>query len=156
MLLQKDKHESCIWNHSHKKRKDSLEGNLVRVLFASELEFSKKLVPRPPQYCSNVNIEWTVFFMWPDSWSTNISSFYYPDINLFLIDYDCCKLCNIWLFLFENNSRSYHYTGSSHWRKNLFAVITQHRVLYDNLKRQIKSQTFPTLILSVKSHPSLR
>ena len=54
MLLQKDKHESCIWNHSHKKRKDSLEGNLVRVLFASELEFSKILV-----HTSNVNTEYT-------------------------------------------------------------------------------------------------
>ena len=59
MLLQKDKHESCIWNHSHKKRKDSLEGNLVRVLFASELEFSKILVPRLSQHTSNVNTEYT-------------------------------------------------------------------------------------------------
>ena len=33
-------------NHSHKKRKDSLEGSLDRVLFAAELDFPKILVPR--------------------------------------------------------------------------------------------------------------
>ena len=33
--------------HSHKKRKDNLEGSLVRVLFAAELEFSKILQSWP-------------------------------------------------------------------------------------------------------------
>ena len=37
-------------NHSHKKREDSLEGSLDRVLFAAEFEFSKILVPRLPQH----------------------------------------------------------------------------------------------------------
>ena len=32
-------------------------------------------------------IKTTVFFMWPASWSTEKSSFYYPDINLFWVDY---------------------------------------------------------------------
>ena len=35
---------------SHKKRKDSLEGSLDRVLFAAELEFPKILVPRLHQH----------------------------------------------------------------------------------------------------------
>ena len=43
--------------HNHKKRKDSLEGSLDRVLFAAELEFTKILIPRLPQKSSNVNIE---------------------------------------------------------------------------------------------------
>ena len=77
-------------------------------------------------------------------WSTDISSFYYSVTNLFLIDYVCCKLSNIWLLLFENNSRSYHYTGASHWRNNIVAVITQDRVIDDNLKRQIKNRTLHT------------
>ena len=47
--------------------------------------------------------------------------------NLFLIDYAYCKLCNILLLLFENNSRSYHYAGASHWRKSIVAVTTQDR-----------------------------
>ena len=34
--------------YSHKKKKDSLEGSLVRVLFSAEVEFSKILVPRLP------------------------------------------------------------------------------------------------------------
>ena len=41
------------------KQKGSLEGSLVRVLFAAELEFPKILVPRLPQNTSNVNIEST-------------------------------------------------------------------------------------------------
>ena len=86
-------------------------------------------------------VKTTVFFMWPASWSTDISSFYYSDINLFLMDYICCKLSNIWLILFENNSSSYHHTGASHWRKNIVAVITQDMVIDDNLKRQIKNRT---------------
>ena len=43
--------------HSYKKRKDSLEGSLDRVLFAAELEFPKILVFKLPQNSSNVNIE---------------------------------------------------------------------------------------------------
>ena len=45
------------YNHSHKKRKDSLEGSLDRVLFAAELESPKILVPRLPQHTSNVNTD---------------------------------------------------------------------------------------------------
>ena len=44
-------------HHSHKKRKDSMEGSLVRVLLAAELEFPKILVPMLPQDTSNVSIE---------------------------------------------------------------------------------------------------
>ena len=44
--------------------------------------------------------------MWPASWSNGISQFYYSDINLFLIDAAWYNLCNIWLLLWENNSRS--------------------------------------------------
>ena len=42
---------------SRKKRRDSLEGSLDRILFAAELEFPKILVPRLPQHTSDVNIE---------------------------------------------------------------------------------------------------
>ena len=95
-------------------------------------------------------IKTTVFFMWPASSSTDISSFYYSDINLFLIDcltynwYAWRTLYNIWLLFFENNFKSYHYTGASHWRKNIVAVITQERVIDGNLKGQIKNGTLCT------------
>ena len=52
-----------LWDHSHKKRKDSLEGSLDRVLFASELEFPKILAPRLPQQKSNVNIQYASKFI---------------------------------------------------------------------------------------------
>ena len=53
-----------IKNHSHKKRKDSLDGSMNRALFTAELGFPKILVPRLPQNSSNVNIDFktTVFF----------------------------------------------------------------------------------------------
>ena len=53
-LLSKKKHGNNIHEHGkqqkhgHKKRKDSLEGCLVRVLFSAELEFLKMIVPRLP------------------------------------------------------------------------------------------------------------
>ena len=89
-------------------------------------------------------IKTTVLFVWPASWRTDISSFYFSDINLFLIDYAYWELCNTGLLLFNNNSRSYHYTGVSHWRKNIVRVITQVRVIHDNMKRKIKSRTLDT------------
>ena len=88
-------------------------------------------------------IKTTVFFMWSAFWSTDISSFYYSDI-LILIDYTCSKLCNVWLLLFKNNSRSYHISGALHWSKNIVEVITQDNMIDDNLKRQIKNRTSNT------------
>ena len=52
-------------SNSHKKRKDSLEGSLDRILLAAELEFPKVLVPRLPQHTSNVNIECAGKSEWP-------------------------------------------------------------------------------------------
>ena len=83
--------------------------------------------------------------MWPAFWSIDIYSFYYSNINLFLIDYGCCKLCNICLLLSENNCCSYHYTEASHWRKNFVTVITQDRVGDRwQFEKQIKIRTLHT------------
>ena len=49
MYLQSD--------HSYNKRKDSMKGSLVLVLFATEIEFPEILVPRLPQNSSNVKIK---------------------------------------------------------------------------------------------------
>ena len=96
----------------------------------------------------DTNTQATLKFIKCKHWmSRNISSFSYSDINLFFIDCACCKLCNIWLLLFENNSRSYNYTGASQWRNNIVAVITQDRwwyVIDNNLKGQIKNRTLYT------------
>ena len=82
----------------------------------------------------------TVLFMWPASWGTNISLFCCYSVNLFLIDYAWQELYNIWLLLFENNSRSLT-IKDYHWRNNIVAVIVHDRVIDDNLKMQIKNQT---------------
>ena len=55
--LRKGFLKGLLKKHSHKKRKDSQEGSLDRVLPAAELEFPKILVPRLPQNTSDVNIE---------------------------------------------------------------------------------------------------
>ena len=60
------------------------------------------------------------------------------------MDYACSKLCNIWLLLFGVICRNYHQTGASHSRKISVAVISQDRVIVDNLKRQIKNRTLYT------------
>ena len=55
---KQNRKRNVIWfNHNHKKRKDSLEGSLDRVLLGAELKFPKILIPRLPQHTSNVNIE---------------------------------------------------------------------------------------------------
>ena len=90
-----------------------------------------------------LKIKASALFMWPDSWGTAISSFYHSDINLFFIDYACCKL-NTRFLLLESNSRSYHYIGASQWRKNIIAIITEDRVIDGRLKREIKNWTYHT------------
>ena len=48
------------FDHSPKKQKDILKSGVGRVLFATELEFPKILVPRVvPHHTSNVHIECT-------------------------------------------------------------------------------------------------
>ena len=91
------------------------EGSLDRDWFAAELEFPKILVPRIPQYTSNVNIkyarksEWSkqLYYLYGTSflqhWYILILLFWY---YLFLIEDALRKLCNIWLLLCESNSRS--------------------------------------------------
>ena len=51
------KNQPSGFQHSHKKWKESVEGSLIRVLFAAELEVPKILVPRLTQNTSNVHIE---------------------------------------------------------------------------------------------------
>ena len=57
---------------SHKKWSNSLERSLDRVLFATELEFLKMLVPRLPEHASNVNIE----FSGKSEWLKQLCSLY--------------------------------------------------------------------------------
>ena len=81
--------------------------------------------------------------MWPASLSTDISSFYYSDINLFLIDYTWCKLYNIWLLRCENNSRSITIQQLNTGGKHCFSYYTR-RVIDHNLERQTKNGTLYT------------
>ena len=53
----RDRVKNIKMDHSHKKRKDSLEGSLDRVLLVAEHEFPKIVVPRLRQYTSDVNLE---------------------------------------------------------------------------------------------------
>ena len=129
-----------------------MEDSLDRVLFAAELEFPKILVPRLPQHTSNVNNECPGKSEWSKQlYSLYVTSFlehwynliYYSDINLFLIDDAWRKVCNIWLLLCEINSRLSLYQSLT-LKENIVAVISQDRMIDDNLKKQIKNQTLCT------------
>ena len=127
------------------KRKDCLEASLVQVLFADWIWVAKDTNTQATSEFINCKhwkyrkIKTTVLDLWPTSWSPGTSSCYCSDINLFLIDYAWLKLCNKWLLLFENNSKSLTLV-----EKNIVAVITLYRATNDNLKRQIKNQTLYT------------
>ena len=97
----------CLIMHSHKKWKDSVEGSLVLVIFMAEL------VPMLPQNISIVNIERTckskqMYYLCDQLLGALM---YLHFINLFLIDYVWCRLCNKCLLLFENNTRQEYDTG---------------------------------------------
>ena len=67
--------------------------------------------------------------MWPTSWSPDISSFYCSDINLFLIDYVWCKLCNKWFSFSKTTPVAYSFgskIGSDKpggWNIRLFLLL---------------------------------
>ena len=101
-------------HHNHKKRKDSLEGSLDRILFATELEFSKILVPKLPQHTSNANIKCAesqngqnnLLFIFDQPLGALIHLNFIILVLMFLIDDTWCKLCKTWLLLCKNKSKS--------------------------------------------------
>ena len=130
------KHFPCVpgKHHSHKKRKDSLEGSLDRVLFAAELEFPKILVPRLSQHTSNVNIECAGKSEWSKQlYSLCVTSFLEHWNTLILLFWYCLTTPVISL---------YHRCLTL--EENILAVVTQDKVTDGNLKRQIKNQTLCT------------
>ena len=140
--------------HSHKKRKNSLEGSLDLVLFGAELELLV-LVLRYEDTSTQATSEFikckhwmcrkfktVAFFMWPASWRTDISSFYYSDINLFLIGYSCSKLCNTWLLVFENNCRIYHYRELHTRGKTLLQLLLKLGWKMTIWKGKLKTELF--------------
>ena len=83
----------------------------------------------------------SIHSMSPAFWSTDTSIFYYCDINLFLVYDAWCTPCNICLLLSETTPGVSLYLSLT-LEKNVVAVITQDRAIADNLKKQIKTQTF--------------
>ena len=47
----------------------------------------------------------------------------------------------------QEHFQKYHYTWAYYWMENTVAVISQDRVIDDNLKKEIKNQTLYTCIL---------
>ena len=97
------------------------------------------LVTRLPQHTLNVNTEYVrkskqLCSLCDHLLGAVIHFYFIVLILMFLIDYAWCELSNIWLLLFENNSRS----------TIKVAVINQDRLIDGNLKRQVKNQTLHT------------
>ena len=141
--------------HSHKKRKDSLEGSLDLVLVAAELEFPKILVPRLPQHTSDVKIEYTV----ESHYGQNNCIIYRDQLLGALTHFNFIILILI-CFLLTMSGVNYIIYGcysarttpevSLHYRsfltleRNIITVINQNREIDDNLERQIKNKTLLT------------
>ena len=67
-----------------------------QVLIKADLEFTKILLPRLHQNSSNTNPECArkskqLYSLCDQLLGALIHYFFYPDSNLFLIDYACCK-----------------------------------------------------------------
>ena len=121
------------YHHSFKKRKDSLEGSLNRVLLAAELEFPKILVSMLPHHTSNVNIKCAGKSVWSKQlYYLHVTSFLehlYILIlifwyNLFLIDDVWRKLCNIGCSSARATPEVSLYWSFLTLEKNIVAVIT--------------------------------
>ena len=135
--------------HSHKKRKDSLEGSLYRLLFAAEHEFPK-ILPRLPQHTSDVKIECvgqvsmvktTVLFIYDQLLGAPI---HFNFIIFILICFWLMMLGVNYIILGYSPARTTPEVSlyrSLTREKNITAVITQNRVINGNLESQIKNQT---------------
>ena len=104
------------------------------------------LVPRLPQntsnHGSNVNIEC-------DGKSNNcilcVTSFLEHWYILILLFWKSILVNYVYMVApLQQQLQEYHYTRAKLWRKNIVAVITQCRMINDNLKRQIKNRTLYT------------
>ena len=110
----------ALLEHSHKKWKDSMEGmNLDPAWSRSSVTCGWTWVPKDTStqatsacikwkhlMCWKVRIVKTPVFFIGDQLFGALIHLYYFDVNLFLIYDAWCKLCNIWLLLWENNSSS--------------------------------------------------
>ena len=89
-MKQPSNKQTLLSYHSHKKRKDSLDRSLDWVLFATEPEFIKILVPRLPKNTSDINVECAgkskqLYSLCYQHWSTVVSSLCCSDICFQLI-----------------------------------------------------------------------
>ena len=137
--------------HSQKKRKDSLEDSLDRVLFAAELEDTSAQATSAYIKCKH-------WMCWRVSMVKTTVLFTRDQLLVALIHFNFIILILICFWLMMSGV-SYVIYGCSSARttpevslyrsfltleKNIIAVITQNREIDDNLERQIKNQTLRT------------
>ena len=142
---------TLLKNHSHKKRKDSLEGSLDRVWFAAELEFPKpgylSIHQIKHSICRKARmVKTTVLFIWDRLLTALIH------LNFIILILIRFKLIIAGINYVIYDCSSARTTGVSlYWsftlEEKIMAVITQDRVIDDNLKRQIKNRTLCTIRL---------
>ena len=137
--------------HSQKKRKDSLEDSLDRVLFAAELEDTSAQATSAYIKCKH-------WMCWRVSMVKTTVLFTRDQLLVALIHFNFIILILICFWLMMSGV-SYVIYGCSSARttpevslyrsfltleKNVIAVITQNKEIDDNLERQIKNQTLRT------------
>ena len=137
--------------HSQKKRKDSLEDSLDRVLFAAELEDTSAQATSAYIKCKH-------WMCWRVSMVKTTVLFTRDQLLVALVHFNFIILILICFWLMMSGV-SYVIYGCSSARttpevslyrsfltleKNVIAVITQNKEIDDNLERQIKNQTLRT------------
>ena len=137
--------------HIQKKRKDSLEDSLDRVLFAAELEDTSAQATSAYIKCKH-------WMCWRVSMVKTTVLFTRDQLLVALIHFNFIILILICFWLMMSGV-SYVIYGCSSARttpevslnrsfltleKNVIAVITQNKEIDDNLERQIKNQTLRT------------
>ena len=82
-------------------------------------------------------IKTTEFFMWPVSSSTDISSFYYSDINLFLNLLYLVQTMQYMVAHLREQLQEYHYTGGKTLLQFLLKTEWQMTIWKDKLKIEL-------------------
>ena len=137
--------------HSQKKRKDSLEDSLDRVLFAAELEDTSAQATSAYIKCKH-------WMCWRVSMVKTTVLFTRDQLLVALIHFNFIILILICFWLMMSGVSYVIYRCSSArttpevslyrsfltLEKNVIAVITQNKEIDDNLERQIKNQTLRT------------
>ena len=130
------------WNHSHKKRKDSLETLAVPAVFSLEFEFRKLLEPslREPAWNINKKVRGTIKqFKVEGFYSRFVLNLRMPGENCFIFNWHGSRAAS-GISFFGVPAKDNQYCKN--WIDNIVAAITLDTVMKAIEKEKLKSKYF--------------